>query len=186
MTLINTRFIVKISAGGYNDKYSKPALPGGTVMKIYEVKDRPQLLIAALTQVWESSVRATHLFLSDGEIKNIREYVPHALIEVPHLIVACENSAAPIAFMSISRQKLEMLFVSPEMRGKGLGKKLLLFGIENYSLNELTVNEQNPLACGFYEHMGFKTYRRTECDEEGGPYPLLYMKLRNTHNTGKF
>ena len=27
------------------------------------------------------------------------------------------------------------------------------------------------------EAMGFKTYRKTELDEEGNPYPLLYMKL---------
>lgn len=41
----------------------------------------------------------------------------------------------------------------------------------------VTVNEQNPQAVCFYEHMGFKTYKRTECDEEGKPYPLLYMKI---------
>ena len=40
------------------------------------------------------------------------------------------------------------------------------------------MNEQNPQAIGFYQHMGFVTYRRTEQDEEGGPYPLLYMRLQ--------
>ena len=44
------------------------------------------------------------------------------------------------------------------------------------SIQEVTVNEQNPQAVGFYEHLGFQTYKRTECDEEGNPYPLLYMK----------
>lgn len=44
------------------------------------------------------------------------------------------------------------------------------------SNQEVTVNEQNPKAVGFYEHLGFQTYKRTECDEEGNPYPLLYMK----------
>ncbi|MEQ2841663.1 GNAT family N-acetyltransferase [Dorea longicatena] len=43
-------------------------------------------------------------------------------------------------------------------------------------MQEVTVNEQNPQAVGFYEHLGFQTYKRTECDEEGNPYPLLYMK----------
>lgn len=39
------------------------------------------------------------------------------------------------------------------------------------------INEQNPHAVGFYEHLGFTTYRRTDLDEEGRPYPLLYMRL---------
>lgn len=30
-------------------------------------------------------------------------------------------------------------------------------------------------ATGFYEHMGFAVYKRTETDVQGGPYPLLYM-----------
>ena len=51
-----------------------------------------------------------------------------------------------------------------------------VYGIQNYGIEELTVNEQNPQAVGFYEHMGFETYKRTDMDEEGNPYPLLYMK----------
>ena len=39
------------------------------------------------------------------------------------------------------------------------------------------MNEQNPQAVDFYAHFGFRTYRRMERDEEGGPYPLLYMRL---------
>ena len=70
-----------------------------------------------------------------------------------------------------------MLFIDPDERGKGLGKRLLRYGVERCGVERLTVNEQNPQAAGFYEHMGFQTYRRTERDEQGGPYPLLYMRL---------
>ena len=59
----------------------------------------------------------------------------------------------------------------------GCQLQLLQYGIETYNIQELTVNEQNPQAVGFYEHMGFQTYKRTEYDEEGNPYPLLYMRL---------
>lgn len=59
----------------------------------------------------------------------------------------------------------------------GCPLQLLQYGIETYNIQELTVNEQNPQAVGFYEHMGFQTYKRTEYDEEGNPYPLLYMRL---------
>lgn len=61
-------------------------------------------------------------------------------------------------------------------RGGGLGRRLLEYGAEHYGIREVTVNEQNPQAVGFYEHMGFVTYKRTDRDEQGGPYPLLYMR----------
>lgn len=38
------------------------------------------------------------------------------------------------------------------------------------------MDEQNPLAKGFYEHVGFQVYQRTGHDKQGNPYPLLYMK----------
>lgn len=145
-------------------------------MKLVEVKERNPLLIEKLLQVWECSVKATHLFLSDDEINNIKQYVPQALNGVPVLVVAENENGNPIGFMGIAEQMLEMLFISNECRGQGTGKQLLQYGIDNYSVNKLAVNEQNPLAKGFYEHMGFTIYKRTELDEQGNPYPLLYMK----------
>lgn len=146
-------------------------------MRIIEIQERKPELIERLVTVWESSVRATHLFLSDEEIGNIKKYVPTALQEIPHLIVAEKQPGTPIAFMGIEGQNLEMLFISPQERAKGLGRQLIQYGKEHYSLQTLAVNEQNPQAIGFYEHMGFQVYRRTERDEQGNPYPLLYMKL---------
>ncbi|MDO5011804.1 MAG: GNAT family N-acetyltransferase [Intestinibacter bartlettii] len=146
-------------------------------MKIIEVKERTITLINQLLEVWEDSVKATHLFLSNEEIKNIKEYVPQALKEVSHLVVIESEDNVPIAFMGIEGTKLEMLFIKNSERGKGLGKQLLNYGIENYSINEVTVNEQNPNAKGFYEYIGFKMYKKTELDEQGKPYPILHMRL---------
>ena len=144
---------------------------------IYEVKDRTQELMNRFLYVWEKSVRATHHFLSDEEVNDIKQYVPQALAAVEHLIAAYNESGEAVAFMGIENNRLEMLFISDDERGKGIGKQLLLYGISKYGVQELTVNEQNPQAIGFYEHMGFKTYKRTELDEEGNAYPLLYMRL---------
>ena len=44
---------------------------------------------------------------------------------------------------------------------------------------EVTVNKPNPQAVGLYRHMGVEVYRRIDCGEEGGPYPLLYMRWEN-------
>ena len=79
--------------------------------------------------------------------------------------------------MGIENQKLEMLFITSEYRCKCIGKKMLLYGIEKYKVNDLAVNEDNPQAKGFYEHMGFKVYQRNELDDQGNPYPILYMRL---------
>ena len=67
-------------------------------MKIIEVetKNRTADFINRLLTVWESSVRATHLFLSDSEIKTIKEYVPQALIEIAHLIIAEDDLGGPV------------------------------------------------------------------------------------------
>ena len=107
----------------------------------------------------------------------IRQIKASALQAVEHLIIATKESEEPAAFMSVENHRLEMLFLSPAERGKGRGRLLLEYGMQHYGVCEVTVNEQNPQAVGFYQHMGFQTYKRTDHDEEGNPYPLLYMKL---------
>lgn len=146
-------------------------------MKMYEAQSRTPRLLTNLLDIWENSVRATHLFLSDTEVNRIKEYVPQALRCVEHLIIAQNKPDNIIAFMGIENSRLEMLFISPNERDKGIGKQLIQYGIQNYGIQEVTVNEQNPQAVGFYKHLGFRTYKRTVCDEQGNPYPLLYMKL---------
>lgn len=150
-------------------------------MKIAEVSARPPQLVQQLVEVWQRSVQATHLFLSAPEIAAIRTYVPQALCGVEHLIVAQDESGTPVGFMGVQENRLEMLFLDPEARGQGLGARLLCLGMEQYGVSELTVNEQNPEAAGFYRHMGFAAYRRSELDEQGGPYPILYMRRGVKH-----
>lgn len=146
-------------------------------MKISEIKIKSDDLTNKLVDIWEKSVNATHNFLTKDEINKIKKHVPFAINNVEHLIIAATEFDEPIGFMGINKNKLEMLFITPKETGKGVGKKLLQYGMINYNLNKLTVNEQNQNAIGFYTHFGFKTYKRTDLDEEGNPYPLLYMKI---------
>ena len=146
-------------------------------MKIIEINNKTEKLINELLNVWEDSVKSTHKFFSEEEIQNIKKYVPIELKAIAHLIIGINENNEPIAFMGIQDRKLEMLFIKNSDRGKGIGKKMLLYGIENYEVNKLSVNEVNLLAKGFYEHMGFKVYQRSKLDDQGNPYPILYMKL---------
>lgn len=86
-------------------------------MKIIEIKDRTSKLIQQLVNVWETSVRAINLFLSDEEIENIKQYVPQTLQEISQLIAGIDKAEEPVAFMGIDNQKLEMLFVSDKKKG---------------------------------------------------------------------
>ena len=141
-------------------------------MKIVQINKRDSILVQKLLDVWESS--NSFIFIVD-EINNIKQYVPQAIKDVSILVIAENKNGNPVGFMGVDDKRLEMLFVLDKYRGQGIGKQLLQYGIENYSINELTVNEQNPRAKGFYEHM-VEVYKRTELDEQGNPYPLLYMK----------
>lgn len=146
-------------------------------MNIVELECRTPDVMKQLLDVWERSVTATHLFLSAQEIEQIKHYVPQALEGVAHLVIAKDDGGWLVGFMGVEDNALEMLFILPEKRGGGLGRRLLDYGIKRLGVRQLTVNEQNPQAIGFYEHMGFHTYKRTDVDEQGDPYPLLYMKL---------
>ena len=151
---------------------------GVSDVQIIEVQERTDELVDQLLDVWERSVRATHDFLTEAGVERIKGYVPDALRGARRLFVARDADGKPLAFMGVQDGFLEMLFVAPEARGQGIGSTLLRHGITELDVRELSVNEQNPGACGFYEHMGFVTYKRTDTDEQGDPYPLLYMRLR--------
>lgn len=146
-------------------------------MKIYEVENRDENLISSLLEVWYDSVCATHSFLSKQEILEIKKYVPQALSQVSRLIVV-KDKENDVGFMGIENQKIEMLFIQNVYRNQGIGKELILYGIQKYHVNEVTVNEQNPQAVGFYKHMGFEMYKRSKLDEQSNPYPILYMKRK--------
>lgn len=85
-------------------------------MKIQEVQERTPELLEELLIIWEDSVRTTHLFLSDEEVRKIREYVPEALRGVEHLIFAKNDVEQPIAFMEPKKDGWKCCF-SPRQKG---------------------------------------------------------------------
>ena len=84
------------------------------------------------------------------------------------------NTLRGVIAANDNRKHICCFFVSAVYQKQGIGKQLL-----NFVLNgEESINEQNPRAVGFYEYMGVETYKRTDLDEEGNIYPLLYMNLK--------
>ena len=52
------------------------------------------------------------------------------------------------------------------------------YAVKTLNVNYVDVNEQNPQALGFYEHVGFEVFKKSEFDEQGNPFPILHMKLK--------
>ena len=134
--------------------------------------------IKEILDTWESSVRATHDFLSEEDITSIKPHVIEGAKYVSKLLCVRDENDMIKAFMGVHDFKIEMLFISNESRGKGIGKKLVEHAIEDLNVNYVDVNEQNPQAVGFYEHMGFQVFKKSKFDEQGNPFPILHMKLK--------
>lgn len=131
-----------------------------------------------ILDTWESSVRATHDFLSEEDIISIKPYVKEGAKHVGKFLCVRDEENTIKAFMGIEDFKIEMLFVSDECRRKGIGKSLVEYAVKTLNVNYVDVNEQNPQALGFYEHVGFEVFKKSEFDEQGNPFPILRMKLK--------
>lgn len=147
-----------------------------TITEIQRDK-RDTALIETLTHLWERSVRASHHFLTEGDIANLKPYVKEALQAIGTLLVA-RSGQEYAAFCGIQDGKIEMLFAAPEHFGKGIGRQLVGIAVKEHGATLVDVNEQNPKAAGFYRHMGFEEYRRDETDDQGNPFPILRMRLK--------
>ena len=75
-------------------------------MTIREINERTPELIERLTAVWESSARATHTFLSEQELMEIKKEVPGALRGVGRLFTAEDEEGIPAAFMGVEGPSL--------------------------------------------------------------------------------
>jgi putative acetyltransferase len=128
-------------------------------------------------EIWESSVRATHTFLSPQQREALRPLVREAL-ESLTLYTARDGTeeAAPDGFAGVAGEMLHMLFVRPEKRGRGIGRALLLHAVDR-GISRVDVNEHNPQAFAFYQRMGFVVAGRSGRDGQGNPFPLLHLRL---------
>ena len=91
------------------------------------------------------------------------------------LYAVAENDVL-VGFIGLQDDKIEMLFIDSDNRGKGYGSTLLEFA-KKLGATKVDVNEQNPLALAFYQAKGFRVTSRDETDDAGRPYPILHLSL---------
>ncbi|EOR05171.1 GNAT family N-acetyltransferase [Acinetobacter genomosp. 15BJ] len=129
-----------------------------------------------LLNIWEKSVRATHDFLPETMIAELKplilnEYFHH--VQLNKYVIDQQI----VGFLGTSDDNIEMLFILPEYRRSGIGQALVNFAVQQLQIYKVDVNEQNFQAVNFYKKMGFHTVNRSELDGQGNPYPILHLHI---------
>ncbi len=143
----------------------------------YQVEQVQKAEYPDVVRLWEASVRATHAFLKEEDIEYFKPLILNRYLGAVVLRCIRNPRKAIIGFAGFEGHHLEMLFIHPDYRGKGIGKALLDYGIAQLQVRKVDVNEQNLQAVGFYQHCGFTIIGRSERDASGKPYPILHMAL---------
>lgn len=133
-----------------------------------------------LIQLWEASVRATHHFLTEADINELKPLILQHYFDAVDLRCVKNTEGLIIGFSGVAAGNLEMLFVAPKCRGQGVGTLLCTHAITEQKVSKVDVNEQNPQALAFYQHLGFEVIGRSPFDGQGKAFPLLHMQLSTT------
>ena len=147
---------------------------------MYTIRPANKLNTEEISQIlllWKTSVRATHHFLPEKMVIALRPLVHEAFLAIEHLLVLVDEYGHIQGFSGIEGDRLEMLFLAPDHFKQGLGKMLILHAISCFDIQYVDVNEQNPDATQFYQHIGFEIIGRSETDGQGNPFPILHLKL---------
>ncbi|MEJ2720159.1 MAG: acetyltransferase [bacterium] len=131
-----------------------------------------------LLDIWLRSVRMTHTFVSEADIRSmipqVRDYLASSESE---FWVLCSDAGVVMGFMGMAGSKMESLFLAPEFHRRGGGRRMVQHAQALYGELTVDVNEQNTAARSFYEACGFVVEGRSKLDDQGRPYPLLHMRL---------
>lgn len=128
-----------------------------------------------LAGIWERSVMATHSFLKEDDIFEIKaalipDYFPNVDLH------AIADNGVYAGFIGLSPDSIEMLFIDNDLRGQGYGFALIEYARQR-GATKVDVNEQNPSALNFYKAKGFRIILRDETDVAERPYPILHLSL---------
>lgn len=128
-----------------------------------------------LFAIWRSAVEATHDFLTFADLETISAMVRDDYLPSAALWVAADEEDRPLAFMGMTQDRVDTLFVAPSVHGQGIGRALMAHARQLAGPLRVDVNAQNDGAIAFYRRLGFRVIGRSERDGAGMPYPLLHL-----------
>lgn len=144
------------------------------MMTIEKIDHLTTSLKDELIGVWEKSVRSSHHFLSEEDLEYYRPRIRDIYFDAVDLYVV--RNPNMVAFMGLSEDMVEMLFVLPSEKGKGYGSALLNYAFEEKHIRKIDVNEQNTEAYQFYINRGYHAIARDEMDADGKTCPIVHLE----------
>ena len=86
-------------------------------MEIEKLQSLSDEILDELLIVWEKSVRSSHHFLKEEDIEYFKPLIRNQYFPAVRLFVIRNENGRIAAFMGLSDDMLEMLFVRPRKRG---------------------------------------------------------------------
>lgn len=120
-------------------------------------------------------------FLKEEDIEYFKPLIRNQYFPAVKLFVIRNENGRIAAFMGLSDDMLEMLFVLSEEQGHGYGKAFVDYAIDKCNIYKVDVNEDNEQAYKFYLHMGYEVIGRDELDPSGKPFPILHLQQPSSH-----
>lgn len=85
----------------------------------YEVSDIQKREYDHVVQLWEASVRATHLFLNEDDIQYFKPLIRNTYLDAVKLKAVRNKEKLIVGFLGVAEENIEMLFIHPDYQGKG-------------------------------------------------------------------
>ncbi len=130
--------------------------------------------IDQVTSIWlETSIKAHDFVDSEfwkSKVKDMREiYIPSGETYV------FEEEGVNKGFVSLFKDTLAAMFVSPDFQGAGIGKQLMGKAKDVRDNLALSVYKENPKSIEFYKKCGFMI-EKEQIDQHTG-HPEVIMKF---------
>ncbi len=98
-----------------------------------------------------------------------------------HFVLEVANKVEGFLHFGIKEDKIVIfgLYFSPEVKGKGFGRKIFSKAFEvakENNIKEMALHSTKT-SCGFYQAIGFKIIREDSCSIRGTEIPGLEMRM---------
>ena len=132
-----------------------------------------------LLTVWEASVRSTHHFLAEKDIQFYKPLIREQYFLAVELYIIRNEKEEIAAFMGLSDELIEMLFVRPDQQGKGYGKRLMEYAVHQKHIHKVDVNEAERTSLPILPTYGIPSGRPGRNRPDGKAFPYSAPAITN-------